>query len=347
MQEKENEVRVKLLRKGGSSGFVAAKIKTENISAREKEDYEPVEIEVQFQDGELEKFVPIKIFADDKYECDEKFEVQIKSLYGNAKTGDIDRAIVIIQGDEESEEKMQEILQKIRGKAYDILQYKTSYMEQFKKAANVNDGDIENATTFDMLMHVLSFPWKMLFAFVPPPGILNGWLCFIVCLTVIGFITAIVGDTAAIFGCLINLEDSITAISFVAMGTSLPDTFASVIAAKNDKTADNAIGNITGSNSVNVFLGLGLPWTIAAIYWATKGLPFTVPAGDLSFSVVIFCICCLLCLTVIFLRRFLEIFGKGELGGPSATKWGTTIFFIVLWILYILFSVLKTYKILF
>jgi Ca2+/Na+ antiporter len=41
------------------------------------------------------------------------------------------------------------------------------------------------------------------------------------------------------------------------MGTSLPDTFASKIAAKNEKTADNAIGNITGSNSVNVFLGLG------------------------------------------------------------------------------------------
>ena len=58
--------------------------------------------------------------------------------------------------------------------------------------------------------------------------------------------------------------------SFVALGTSLPDTFASKIAAKNEKTADNAIGNVTGSNSVNVFLGLGLPWTIAAIYWNIK-----------------------------------------------------------------------------
>lgn len=57
---------------------------------------------------------------------------------------------------------------------------------------------------------------------------------------------------------------------FVALGTSLPDTFASAIAAKNEKTADNAIGNITGSNSVNVFLGLGLPWVIASIYWKFK-----------------------------------------------------------------------------
>jgi solute carrier family 8 (sodium/calcium exchanger) len=82
--------------------------------------------------------------------------------------------------------------------------------------------------------------------------------------------TAIVGDLAAIFGCLIGLKDEVTAITFVALGTSLPDTFASRTAAKMEKYADNAIGNVTGSNSVNVFLGLGLPWLIAAIYWAAK-----------------------------------------------------------------------------
>ena len=54
------------------------------------------------------------------------------------------------------------------------------------------------------------------------------------------------------------------------MGTSLPDTFASRIAAQKEKTADNAIGNVTGSNSVNVFLGLGLPWVLASCYWSMK-----------------------------------------------------------------------------
>lgn len=56
-----------------------------------------------------------------------------------------------------------------------------------------------------------------------------------------------------------------SAITFVALGTSLPDTFASKTAAVQEKYADNAIGNVTGSNSVNVFLGLGLPWFIAAV----------------------------------------------------------------------------------
>ncbi len=38
--------------------------------------------------------------------------------------------------------------------------------------------------------------------------------------------------------------------------------------AVSEPYADSSIGNVTGSNSVNVFLGLGLPWMIAAIYWS-------------------------------------------------------------------------------
>lgn len=42
-----------------------------------------------------------------------------------------------------------------------------------------------------------------------------------------------------------------------------------------EKHADSAIGNVTGSNSVNVFLGLGLAWVIASIYWTSKvNMPF-------------------------------------------------------------------------
>ena len=40
---------------------------------------------------------------------------------------------------------------------------------------------------------------------------------------------------------------------------------------QDDPFADASIGNIMGSNSVNVFLGLGLPWLIGSIYWAVAG----------------------------------------------------------------------------
>lgn len=34
------------------------------------------------------------------------------------------------------------------------------------------------------------------------------------------------------------------------------------MAAIQDKYADASVGNVTGSNAVNVFLGIGVAWTI-------------------------------------------------------------------------------------
>lgn len=58
-----------------------------------------------------------------------------------------------------------------------------------------------------------------------------------------------------------------------------PDTFASKVAAIQDKYADASVGNVTGSNAVNVFLGIGVAWTIAAVYHAAKGRHFEVEPG--------------------------------------------------------------------
>lgn len=86
----------------------------------------------------------------------------------------------------------------------------------------------------------------------------------------IGGVTAVVAEIATVMGCVIGLTPGVTAITFVALGTSLPDTFASKTAAQESRWADSAVGNVTGSNSVNVFLGLGLPWVIASIYYGSK-----------------------------------------------------------------------------
>ena len=69
---------------------------------------------------------------------------------------------------------------------------------------------------------------------------------------------------------MLGWPDAVTAITLVALGTSLPDTFASMTATVEDDNADAAITNVTGSNSVNVFLGLGLPWAVAARRHGTR-----------------------------------------------------------------------------
>ena len=51
---------------------------------------------------------------------------------------------------------------------------------------------------------------------------MGGWACFWVSISIIGLLTALIGDLASMFGCTVGLKDSVTAISFVALGTSLP-----------------------------------------------------------------------------------------------------------------------------
>ena len=138
---------------------------------------------------------------------------------------------------------------------------------------------------------------------------MGGGPSFFVALTFIGIITFIVGEFATVLGCALGIEESVSAITLVALGTSLPDTFASIAAANGSPNADAAVGNITGSNAVNVFLGLGIPWGIATIYHqSTFGKPYYVKAGPLAFSVVVFLCCAVICFIVLIIRRRVRTF---------------------------------------
>ncbi|XP_072265583.1 sodium/calcium exchanger 1 isoform X3 [Pyxicephalus adspersus] len=225
-----------------------------------------------------------------------------------------------------------------------------SWREQFIEAITVSAGEDDDddecgeeklPSCFDYVMHFLTVFWKVLFAFVPPTEYWNGWACFIVSITMIGLLTAFIGDLASHFGCTIGLKDSVTAVVFVALGTSVPDTFASKVAAIQDQYADASIGNVTGSNAVNVFLGIGVAWSIAAIYHAANGEEFRVQPGTLAFSVTLFTIFAFISVGVLLYRRRPEI--GGELGGPRTAKLLTTALFSLLWLLYIFFSSLEAY----
>ncbi|KAM8878929.1 sodium/calcium exchanger 1a isoform 2-T2 [Spinachia spinachia] len=223
-----------------------------------------------------------------------------------------------------------------------------SWREQFVEAMTVSSGGDDDEcgeeklpSCFDYIMHFLTVFWKLLFALVPPTDYFNGWACFVVSISVIGLLTAFIGDLASHFGCTVGLKDSVTAVVFVALGTSVPDTFASKVAAIQDQYADASIGNVTGSNAVNVFLGIGVAWSIAAIYHHSKGQQFKVDPGTLAFSVTLFTIFAFICIAVLLYRRRPEI--GGELGGPRVPKILTTCLFFSLWLMYIVFSSLEAY----
>ncbi|CAK0875751.1 unnamed protein product, partial [Prorocentrum cordatum] len=60
----------------------------------------------------------------------------------------------------------------------------------------------------------------------------GGKVAFAVALVMIGALTAVIGDMATLLGCVLDIPAEITAATLVALGTSLPDTFASLIAAQ-------------------------------------------------------------------------------------------------------------------
>jgi solute carrier family 8 (sodium/calcium exchanger) len=290
---KNEKVPITIVRKEGSDGNISCMIETEPLSqptgcAREFEDYLPKHDKVSFDHNENEKVVYIDIIpeqskekknatkkVDDGGESSEDdedlvFKVKITSPCPEEvkiSSKNVCFVHIVKSNDENLQDEQAKLLE------FYLSQKEDTWGGLFKKAVSLgpqidqDDLIINDVSMSEALTHFVSITWKVAFAFVPPPNYWKGKAAFIVALTFIGICTAIVGEFAKLLGCELGIDDSITAITIVALGTSLPDTFASMTAAKQSESADSAIGNITGSNSVNVFLGLGLPWVIRSMYF--------------------------------------------------------------------------------
>lgn len=359
--ESVGTLRVKVTRTCGARGKVKVPFKTVDNTALDGKDYIGKEDVLTFYNNEIEKFIEIEIFDDEDYEKNESFYIELGppisevaadeedvNEAGKPKIGEFCQVEVMIK---ESKE-IKGIVDKLLVANTAMVVGTSSWREQFVEAFQVGEGGDEGEegeeggepsapSVGDYVLHYLSLFWKILFAFCPPTDILGGWACFWVSITIIGLLTALIGDLASFFGCTVGLKDSVTAISFVALGTSLPDTFASKVAAQNDKYADGSVGNVTGSNAVNIFLGIGIAWTFAAFYHAWNGTEFLVNPGSLGFSVTIFCFFAFIAISLMMFRRFSFI--GAELGGPMAARYVTSFIFFGLWFSYVVLSTLESY----
>uniref|UniRef100_A0A673KFT9 Sodium/calcium exchanger 1-like n=1 Tax=Sinocyclocheilus rhinocerous TaxID=307959 RepID=A0A673KFT9_9TELE len=379
ISESVGVMEVKVLRTSGARGVVSLPYKTIEGTARGGgEDFEDSHGVLEFQNDEIFKTIKVRIIDDEEYEKNKGFFLEIgepQLVETNEKEEAGQEEAEPLTGEEEEERRIAEMgkpmlgdhpkLEVIIEESYEfkntvdklikktnlaLLVGTNSWRDQFIEAITVSAGEDDDdeecgeeklPSCFDYVMHFLTVFWKVLFAFVPPTDYWNGWACFVVSIIMIGVLTAFIGDLASHFGCTIGLKDSVTAVVFVALGTSVPDTFASKVAAIQDQYADASIGNVTGSNAVNVFLGIGVAWSIAAIYHNSKGHEFRVEPGNLAFSVTLFTIFAFICVAVLMYRRRPDI--GGELGGSRTAKGLTTMLFVSLWLLYILFSSLEAY----
>ena len=140
----------------------------------------------------------------------------------------------------------------------------------------------------------------------------------------------IVGIGAVIFGgeCIARtskflalkagMSENLVGLTIVAIGTSLPELATSIVAARKGKT-DLAIGNIIGSNILNIVLVLAMTGVISQI--------------AVSMDIIID-LCILLVSTIIFMILAIR---KMELGRVEG------IIFSSIYLLYIVFEIVKNY----
>ncbi|XP_046340938.1 sodium/calcium exchanger 3-like isoform X12 [Haliotis rufescens] len=341
---KDGKVTARVLREHGCDGKVKLEYSTIDGTGTGGKilgpgvDYITSSGTVEFSHADTSKTISVDVNKDTKHAIN--FIIALRNPSLGARIGMRSATVCHINKDDELVERIADVME-------DEYEEPQTWGGQFRNAMTVggstdDDGNDVPPKWFDYFMHFFTFFWKIFCALIPPTSYLGAWPAFVISLLFIAGMTAVVEQLGHLLGCVVGLETSVTGITIIALGTSVPDTFASRTAAKQDEHADAAIGNVTGSNSVNVFLGLGLPWVLSTMYALYHQKSYHVKSTNLTQSVIIFGVCGTICILLLLLRR--KLFG-GELGGrTSGVKWMTSIFLLILWIGYIILSSLQAYN---
>lgn len=107
-------------------------------------------------------------------------------------------------------------------------------------------------------------------------------MVMLVFFTVVGLALIVIGssvtvDAATEIARIIGLSERFIGLTIVALGTSLPELFTSVSAAKKG-SADIAIGNIVGSNIFNILFVVGTSALITPVVFESKFIVDSVVA---------------------------------------------------------------------
>ena len=243
-------------------------------------------------------------------------------------------------------------------KVTDLLNYQLEsqnirpWSDQFKDACKLQpsvdqNGKVEDVTITACLFHLLSIGWKVLFAVIPPKNYRSGYPTFLLTLVGIAFITAIIREFALILACTLETEPATIGMTLLAVGMNISDVFALRRTAKKSPYVqgqcgcDQTIGFILASISVNIYLGFGIPWMVVVMCaYQYDTIPYLLtPSDSIGFSSGILVISIGSVLGAQLLRRWRM---GGELGSKSQCEKSLFgLLLIIMWILFILISLLK------
>lgn len=109
----------------------------------------------------------------------------------------------------------------------------------------------------------------------PPPPVWRALLFLAIGIAGLKYGAQFLVDAAVDVARNIGVEDRVIGLTVVAIGTSLPEMFASIIAARKG-SVDLAIGNVVGSNLFNIMCVLAASSTIQPIALSLVGSSFAV-----------------------------------------------------------------------
>jgi len=160
------------------------------------------------------------------------------------------------------------------------------------------------------------------------------WATFFLALVHITWVSFFMVEFMLKIGCLWGIPDVVMGLTFLAMGTSIPDALGSLAVAKKGE-GDMAVSNAVGSNVFDICMGLGLPWFIKLCIDASKDCNYIYicnASEDVLPSIFI-----LLSIIVVLFAVF--VFGKWKLYPQS----GYVLFLV--YGLFIIYQLLNTYVI--
>ncbi|KAL2609756.1 hypothetical protein R1flu_028329 [Riccia fluitans] len=173
----------------------------------------------------------------------------------------------------------------------------------------------------NLLWHMVTLFWRVLFAFIPPTSLLHGWPAFVTALLCIAGISTVSIQLANLFGCVTGLNSYAISILILASGSSFPDLIASKIALERGSTADSGIANINCSNCINVFVGIGLPWLLEVAYnLIVNGEGLMTETKGLSFSILVYFAVFILCWKAVLLDSNIRSLFLNEASGKTSKK---------------------------
>jgi len=158
-----------------------------------------------------------------------------------------------------------------------------------KNGAEAEEEDEEEGGCLDTFLDIMSWPYEKAFEYTIPNceyedidelddlsaeeiaelakdltcGQRWYWAAFFISLIWITILSYFMVELMLKLGCIWGIPDVVMGLTFLAMGTSIPDALGSISVAK-DGHGDMAVSNAVGSNVFDICMGLGLPWAIQA-----------------------------------------------------------------------------------